>query len=511
MIKSTQQMGFSEALPDVLQSLLASLPDLPNVVRYYDDFDDKVRSITEYDSLNSCSVFIYGSKVSIYFKLFGEDYDRLAKHLFLHFITEDLSISTVYHLTSSLQHVDRDMLLEILSAEPIGIKPVWAKMLASPWLSRHSFVALKGLLVFLAQRNLCSWTPDYLSFIASTLPLPAQDKYAGVRTGDAFLSADEEAAVVNYLDDAAAAIVKDPDRLGYEPLRNTVLLLCSYQFGMRPGQIASIALRDVRIWEQTGDAPPDVHLTFKMVKQKRESKAYPLTRRVKTDWSPLVVLLHKMAVDKALSGGDRLFGVESANEVSREIIKLASKVVGTHVSANDLRHTAAQRLVDAGASQEEVSEFLGHSDISSCLVYFQTSPSQAELVNKALGLSEIYLRVARIAHDRFISPDELAALKGEQQIAGVPHGIPITGIGGCGIGQPSCPFNPITSCYGCRKFMPVTDIDLHNRVLADMRGVVGFFAESSRGDTHSPAYLQLQRTIANIQRVIAELEGKSDA
>lgn len=511
MIKSTQQTGFSKAKPDTLQSLLASLPGVPNVVRYYDDFDDKVRSIPEYGSLDSCSVYLHGSKVNIYFSRFGRDYDQLAKHLFLHFITEDLSIPTVYNLTASLQHVDRDMLLEILSAGPIGMKPVWARLLASPWLTRPSFMALKGLLVFLAQRSLSGWTPDYLNFIASTLPLPAQDKYAGVRTGDVFLSADEEAAVVNYLDDETAASVKDPDSLGYEPLRNTVLLLCSYQFGMRPVQIASIAMRDVRIWEQTGDASPDVHLTFKMVKQRRESKAYPLKRQVKADWSPLVVLLHKMAVDKALSGGDRIFGVKSANEVSRAIKKLASKVVGTDVSATDLRHTAAQRLVDAGASQEEVSEFLGHSDISSCLVYFQTSPSQAELVNKALGLSDIYPRVARIAHDRFISPEELASLKGEQQIAGVPHGIPITGIGGCGVGQPSCPFNPITSCYGCRKFMPVTDIELHKRVLGDMRSVVVFFAETSHGDTHSPTYLQLQRTIASIQKVIAELEGNLDA
>ena len=34
-----------------------------------------------------------------------------------------------------------------------------------------------------------------------------------------------------------------------------------------------------------------------------------------------------------------------------------------------------------------------------------------------------------------------------------------------------------------------------------------FFDQSSRGDTRSPAYLQLQRTIAEIQTVIEELEA----
>jgi hypothetical protein len=40
-----------------------------------------------------------------------------------------------------------------------------------------------------------------------------------------------------------------------------------------------------------------------------------------------------------------------------------------------------------------------------------------------------------------------------------------------------------------------------------MREVVTFFDQSSRGNTRSPAYLQLQRTIAEIQAVIEELEG----
>lgn len=54
--------------------------------------------------------------------------------------------------------------------------------------------------------------------------------------------------------------------------------------------------------------------------------------------------------------------------------------------------------------------------------------------------------------------------------------------------------------------MPILDKKMHEKVLADMREVVLFFYRSSRGDTRSPAYLQLQRTIAEIQSVIMELE-----
>lgn len=55
--------------------------------------------------------------------------------------------------------------------------------------------------------------------------------------------------------------------------------------------------------------------------------------------------------------------------------------------------------------------------------------------------------------------------------------------------------------------MPTTDLGLHRQVLADMREVVLHFERSSRGDMQSPAFMQLQRTIAEIQTVIGELEG----
>ena len=116
------------------------------------------------------------------------------------------------------------------------------------------------------------------------------------------------------------------------------------------------------------------------------------------------------------------------SEISKSVSNMTESWESTR-TATDLRHTAAQRLVDAGATEEELAAFLG-TWLGTGLIYFGASASQAERVNRALGISTIYQRVAKIAHDRFISPEELADLKGDQQIAGVPHGIPIAGIGG---------------------------------------------------------------------------------
>jgi hypothetical protein len=285
------------------------------------------------------------------------------------------------------------------------------------------------------------------------------------------------------------------------------MLLCAYQFGMRPIQIAMVTLRDMRLREERGNLLPTVHLTFRMVKQRSASATKPLLRRVKSEWTPLFVAISRLALAQSKDSGDRAFGVQSANEASLRITSLLRSLLGGDATAFNLRHTAAQRLVDAGASQEELAEFLGHADITTALVYYETSANQAERVNKALGISEIYQQVARIAHARFISPDELAQLKESQQLGGAPHGLPITGIGGCTSGQPACPYNPIMSCYGCRKFMPIHDLPMHEKVLSDFRGVARFFHDASRGDSVSPAYLQLERTISEVQAVVNELEN----
>ena len=500
----------TQAQQSHLENLLNGLPKLPHTVRYQDDFDDESRSLRNYPEENEFLLIIYGRKFTLDFVRFEASHRYLMKYLLVQWISDELAISSAFYYLIALSDLEPVRLTNLILAGPGAIKSEWAKLLTTDGLSNNVFSAVRRMLVFLAKFNLAGWSPLYYDFIRTTLPSPFKDKYAGIRTGEVFLSAPEEALIVSHLDDLSSQVLQSPTSVCQQQLEPGCMLLCAYLFGMRPIQIALLTLRDVRIW-QDGELPnPAVHLTFKMVKQRSKSKAFPLTRRVKHEWTPLVVELYRRARSRGLSGGDRLFDVKSNWELGRAIKVLASELVGCDVSATDLRHTAAQRLVDAGASQEEVAEFMGHADITTCLVYFTSSPNQAERVNKALGISPIYQQVAKIGHTKFISPEELSQLKGDQQIAGVPHGIPIAGIGGCTTGQPSCPYNPITSCYGCQKFMPVTNIALHQQVLDDMRSVVNLFAASARGDGNSPAFLQLQRTIASIQAVINELET-SDA
>jgi integrase len=496
----------SAGADDPVHQVIARLPPLPSVIRYYDEFDDIHRSIPRPLETTIFEVWINGTKQLLDFTQFSSDDVLLLKHVFLLMLGKDRRIETISNYFLAARDLTHDDMVDITAAGPTRIGLLWTKLRARN-MTGHAYSLVKMVLRLLCQYRLQGWSNEYLDFLSATLPLPAHDKFAAVRSGDAFLSIDEE-AIVRHLDATASSVAaNDRKALTLAAIVDAGLLLCAFQFAMRPVQIARLALRNVRIWNGSGGEKPSIHLTFHMAKQKSNATKKPLTRRVKQDWAPIFLMLEGHSRSCGLDGSTRLFGVNSSAEAQSRIAKLMKSLTGANHSANGLRHSAAQRLVDAGANHEELAEFMGHSDVRTGLVYYEASSTQAERINKALGLSQIYRAVAKIAHDRFISSDEMTRLKDDQQIAGVPHGMPISGIGGCTSGQPACPYNPITSCYGCRKFMPVHDKAVHERVLGDFRSVVTLFQQSSRGDVNSPAYLQQQRTINDVKVVIEELEN----
>lgn len=494
MIQAKTLVDFSSAIP--------AAPPIPSVIRYVDDFEEQRHSIHDTQRNDRWLVSTCGSKQTLDFTSFAEPIRNLLKAWCAYELQTFASSTAVSYFNGLRRCADADILWMMCSS-PFEIRINWNILLGSGY-TADSIGAIKSLLYYLARFNLGGWSSDYLSYL-NTLPLPYSDAYAAVRTGDAFLSVNEEAALIGYFDSVTAALAESA--LNDNDLVEAGVLICSYQFGLRPVQIGRIPMKDVQIWRDTQFRLSAVHLTFKMAKQRSARAALPMTRKVKHEWAPIFVELYQRGERSGLSPTSRLFRVSSAAQTGKIIVDATTRLLGSPRSATTLRHTAAQRLADSGASQAEVAEFLGHSLIQTSGVYFTASPSQAERVNRALGISPRYKTIMKVAKDGYISREELARLKGEQQVAGVPHGIPLTGIGGCTVGQPSCPFNPVTSCYGCQKFMPLAELEIHKQVLADLRTVVRDFSDVGRGDLSSPAYQQLERTISSVQAVITELEG----
>ena len=479
------------------------VPPLPAAISYFDDFSDSYAEVVDPNGLDRWPIRFDGRDTTL-------DFDDLDLHLrslvkcWCAIVLAELSPVTAYKYLEVLKTIPMNRIIGLVSCSPQDVRSQWKELHASG-LVYGAFAPLSSILEFLCRFSIGAWGPEWVDLI-SQLPYPKIDKYARVRVGDVFLTSSEEAAIVRCMDEVCKRIgasdLAVPDTL----LIDTAILLCSFQFGLRAKQIAMLQVRNIRVWKDGVDTLPAVHLTFMMIKQRTSRRVFPMVRRVKREWAPLFVELLKRSRLKGLGGMDHVFQ-RTPSQVSQTVADLTESLSERRRSTNELRHTAAQRLVDHGASEEELATFMGHTDLNTGLIYFNSSASQAARINQALGVSATFKSVAKIAHERFITGQELAELKGDQQVGGVPHGIPIVGIGGCSLGQPNCPYNPVTSCYGCSRFMPISIAAVHQQVLEDLRDVMKFFYASSHAERGSPAF-QLASTISNVQAVLDELGGQ---
>ncbi|WP_395541597.1 site-specific integrase (plasmid) [Pseudomonas aeruginosa] len=490
---------------------MQALPQLPSIIRYLDDFADEWRVIRNTDA-DKWEIHADGIEASFDFCEFPQRYRLLVKHWAAWTMTR-LAVATARIYMHSLKPLfykeKSDPLYELLSRNPMELRDYWLGTLLTGY-THFTLRAVKSLLAFLCEMSLGRLAPGYADFVGA-FRLPQQDKYAAVRTGDVFLGANEEAAIVDFLDEINTLVRTSPLQVDEQALRSSCILCISYQYAMRPLQIAKIRLSDVRVYLGSGVDGPTIHITFLRAKQRSNGKRLPMLRKIKREWAFIFAELYQRRLAtphgqvETLALLDSLFGL-TPQSVSNLLIKTTEAITDIPRPANHLRHSAAQRLVDAGASQVELAEFMGHSYADTGLVYFDASPAQADRVNKALALSPIYTNVADVARTRTIDKNKLLHLSPDHQIGAVPHGIPIAGIGACNLGQSLCSKNPVLSCYSCRRFMAVTDTAIHREVLDSLRPVVRFFYDESRGEIASPAYMQLRKTLESIQAVIADLD-----
>jgi integrase len=482
---------------------IAEIPPLPRVIVCEDDFDEQNWLVRMEDTEEHITIPYDGQRRNIDLLKFDARIRPLIRYYALYSLMSK-SMKSVYGEVSGLYSLSTETIESVATSLPADLRVAWPSYVGNrPY---YVQMALKLFVLFLCNVGFASWSPSYRAFASSALVTTQKDRYAAIRSGDAFLSVHEESSLVRWIDEA----VLNATTLEVHELELACLVVCSYQFGMRPRQLSLLRMRDVSTRQSAEDASHMVHIDFRMLKQRDATLAkLSLIRKVKREWAPIFVELLRLKADTA--SNTFLFGFSSRQQLSLALGAKFDEILPVKGRrAYDMRHSLAQRLVDSGASQEELAAALGHSDLNTGLVYFRASANQAELVNKALGISETFQTVARIAKDRFISPTDVAALKGDQQIGGMPHGLPISGIGGCTTGQPACPFNPVTACYGCGKFMPVRDVHLHEQVLQDFRSVVHLYKDANKGQMNSPAYLQLQQTINEVKQVILQLQDSEE-
>jgi len=483
-----------------MAAIMANLPPLPSSIRYYDDFFDTYRSIRHPDTLSQWPIITDGQTHVVDFTIFG-DWEELAKHLLLWQLMnlDPTTVGLRYQCFRGLsQDLQEGFFEAALTLKPYEFRDFWLRLISR--MTDIQAASLKSLLLGISAIGIGAWRNEHKDYIA-LLPNPKSDKYRAVRSGECFVPLDQQSLLIDYFDELSAS--KSLPSIGTVTLRDACMLVIVFQHAFRPGQIARIKTGDMRFYS-TGA----VHFSTLLIKKRSKDRGRRVTRRIKREWCSLFVEYSRRRSEMEFRPDvprDNYFGL-TPDGVSKAIIEATNQITGEQWTATDLRHTAAQRLVDAGASHIVVSEFLGHSSLVTAGVYIDTSPTQAQRVNQALAISPIYSEVAKVARTRTIDKAALLKLPSDKQIGGVPHGIPIAGIGGCSAGQSLCVKNPVLNCYTCRKFMPVSDAAIHRHVAEELRPVVLEFARASRGNIETPAYTQLRRMLTAVETVVADIE-----
>lgn len=342
------------------------------------------------------------------------------------------------------------------------------------------------------------WSPRFLALVKSldTRVNASMARRANeLESRQRVVSPTLQAQIVNALDSAA-----QNDGLTREHLQGASALALIFQHGVRPVQVVCLDVEHVRFFKDAGDELACV-VSFHAAKQE-DGKEFEIPRQVKPEWVPLIARLHALAL---LEGRTRLFDGSDTSVLWARARSLC-KAVGVQLkcSATELRHTGAQTLADAGHSRKSIQTFLGHVNEATASVYIRASLPQAELINSALGASKLYKTILGIASKDFVTLEEVSSAAEDQQIGGVVGESLVAGIGLCRAGQSNCVYNPVTSCYGCQKFMPSMDRRSHVEAVEGMRQQVRVYLQRGiQGD--NPAYRQLTRALAGAQEAMDAL------
>lgn len=259
-----------------LSSIINFLFPLPATIMYEDDYDEVVRKIDVASSKEKISIFVSGVRESLNLLAFEGEL-RIIIQSFLFSSIGYCAPTTIKEYYYGLKKIPKEFLSEIIIGEPLDVCIQWPN-LTSGW-PRNSILAAKSLLAFLCNAALGNWGIPYRKLV-SHLPVPKRDPYSVISSGECFLSAEEEAALVRWIDHTALSI----EKLSKSEIRVASLVICSYQFGMRPKQLGVLRKRDYEARISTEDGNTSVYLDFRNLKQKNLEKArLPMRRKVKRE------------------------------------------------------------------------------------------------------------------------------------------------------------------------------------------------------------------------------------
>lgn len=425
---------------------------------------------------------------------FAEEPQGILQRRLIILIHGDSSPSSIDKYSRSLL-LNWEIYLEILAQGPDWVKEEWDERIHDV----DAATAGKSTLKLACKASVGEWTPRHISLVKALdtrANASIRAQRSKLRRRGSVISVQDQASVTRVLDEGSITFDLKADEI--EGLSALALI---FQHGVRPVQLISLRMEHLNIFEVAGNEMAGI-VSFHAGK-KHDDETFEMARQIKPEW---ISIISRQYSDAKESKRSRLFRLHNGDEIWRLVEKICAKFgYRVNFTANSLRHTATQSLADAGHSRTSIKTFLGHENESAATTYIRASQRQTELINKALGASKLYENIISLADKTFVSVAEMMSASQDSQIGAVVGDRLVAGIGLCRTGQSSCPYNPVTSCYGCQKFMPSLDRDSHLEAIAGMREQVIVFVRANVGG-ESPAYKQLTKALAGAQQALEAVD-----
>lgn len=468
-------------------------PVPPNAIQVYDKYSDTYCTLRVMDA--QWEIRQKGNTSIVRFA--DSEVGTLQRKLVL--LTQGKSAPGTIRRFAAVLISDWEDLRHILMTSPQMLRDAWGRHATTS----SKTGAFKAVLKLACQAAVGHWSSQHLALVNSLDTLAnnfMRQRVRAIETRGKLAPAAMQAEIVQVLDTASHT-----DDLSEIEVEGAVTLALIFQHGVRSVQVLCLETTHVQFFR---DATDDLACiaSFHAAKQ-REGKTWEIARQIKPEWVPLIARLHAMAV---ASGRQRLMTTEDPSALWYRAKAICGRFgVKLSCTAMSLRHSAAQALADAGHSRGSIRGFLGHTMDQTARSYIKASLQQAALINTALGASKLYGSILSVANKTFVSLEEMLAADQDRQVGAVIGERLIAGVGLCSSGQDSCAYNPVTSCYGCRKFLPSRDRDAHMDAIEGMREQVTAFIRMGLIEGN-PAYRQLITALSGAQQALLAIERMED-
>ena len=219
---------------------VASLPPLPAIIEYEDEYDEIFRSIKTRECWDEVAIHVSGESTIFRFN----QIDPSVRELVRHYLLTNLQVvapGTMVNYYRGIFAVQASDIKLVACASPLEVKAVWPTLSAKyPF---QMMTALKSFMAFLCRCRFMAWSSLYADFVSYSLSLQGKDPYASVRSGSCFLTIEQEAKLVRWID----SVAHGSSTIDLRNAEIACLIVCSYQFGMRPKQLGMIRNRNCSV------------------------------------------------------------------------------------------------------------------------------------------------------------------------------------------------------------------------------------------------------------------------